>query len=47
MLADRRAQPAVSDEPQKKYAVLPSPVAETGELWREFEVTSIRHGKLR
>ena len=30
MLADRRAQPAVSDEPQKKYAVLPSPVAETG-----------------
>jgi hypothetical protein len=30
MLADRRAQAAVNDEPQKKYVVLTSPVAETG-----------------
>jgi hypothetical protein len=30
MLADRRAQAAVSDEPREKYVVLPSPVAETG-----------------
>ena len=30
MLAGRQAQAAVCDEPQKKYGVLTSPVAETG-----------------